>query len=119
MACAATASANSDAVPRLPQYDVHLNVDDASGQVPYLLDVQANLLADLPTRVAVPLVRADAFARPAARLHPPFTIAGHHLVMATHLLAAVRRQTLGTTVACLLDQRDVVISAIDVLWSAV
>jgi toxin CcdB len=101
------------------QCDVHLNVDDVSGQIPYLLDIQANLLSDLQTRVVVPLVRADAFGRPAARLHPSFTIAGDRFVMATHLVAAVRRQALGATVASLLDQRDTVISAVDVLWSGV
>jgi len=101
------------------QCDVHLNVDDASGQMPYLLDVQASLLSDLQTCVVVPLVRAESFGRPATRLHPRFTIAGHRLVVAIHLAAAVRRQALGTTVASLLDQRDIVISAIDVLWSGV
>jgi toxin CcdB len=101
------------------QCDVHLNVDDASGQMPYLIDVQSNLLSDLQTRVVVPLVRAESFGRPATRLHPQFTVTGRRLVMATHLVAAVRRQALGATVASLLDQRDMVISAIDVLWSGV
>jgi toxin CcdB len=101
------------------QCDVHMNIDDDSGQMPYLLDVQTNLLSDLQTRVVVPLVRAATFGRPATRLHPRFTIAGHRLVMATHLVAAVRRQALGATVASLLDHRDTVINAIDVLWSGV
>ncbi len=97
----------------------HLDVDDASGRIPYLLDVQANLLSDLPTRVVVPLIRAEAFGKPATRLHPRFTIAGKRLIMATHLVAAVRRPALGKVVTSLLDQRDIVISAIDVLWSGV
>jgi toxin CcdB len=99
--------------------DVHLNVDDRSGEIPYLLDVQANLLSDLETRVVVPLIRLDAFGRRATRLHPLFTVEGHGVVMATHLIAAVRRQSLGGVVASLLDQSDTVISAIDVLWSGV
>jgi toxin CcdB len=101
------------------QCDVHRNGDDETGQTPYLLDVQANLLADLQTRVVVPLIRAGAFGRTATRLHPRFTIDGQDVVMATHLLAAVRRQILGAAVASLRDQRDIVISAIDVLWSGV
>jgi toxin CcdB len=99
--------------------DVHLNVDDESGEIPYLLDVQANLLSDLETRVVVPLILADAFGRRATRLHPLFTIEGHRVVMATHLIAAIRRQTLGPAVTSLLDHSDTVISAIDVLWSGV
>ena len=39
--------------------------------------------------------------------------------MATHLIAAVRRRSLGPAVRSLADRRDVIISAIDVLWSGV
>ena len=101
------------------QGDVTLNPDDAGGQIPYLLDVQADLLSDLATRVVVPLVRAASFGRRASRLHPAFTIAGQDVVMATHLIAAVRQNSVGARIASLRDQRDVIIAAIDVLWSGV
>jgi hypothetical protein len=39
--------------------------------------------------------------------------------MATHLVAAVRRQGLGSVVASLRNERDIVLKAIDVLWSGV
>jgi hypothetical protein len=39
--------------------------------------------------------------------------------MATHLLAAVRRQALGSAIASLQQERDIVLSAIDVLRSGV
>lgn len=39
--------------------------------------------------------------------------------MATHLLAAIRRGALGPPLASLIDQRDVIIAAIDLLWSGV
>jgi toxin CcdB len=99
------------------QCEVYRNVDDSSGEIPYLLDIQANLLADLHTRVVVPLVKARSFGRRAMRLHPEFTIDGQDVVMATHLVAAVRKQTLGSAVASLQDKRDVVLNAIDVFWS--
>lgn len=101
------------------QCDVHRNNDDASGEIPFLLDIQANLLADLQTRVVVPLIRAGAFGRRATRLHPLFAIDGQDVVMATHLVAAVRKQTLGAAVASLQAERDIVLNAIDVLWSGV
>jgi toxin CcdB len=101
------------------QCDVHRNLQDESGEVPYLLDIQANLLADLQTRVVVPLIRANSFGRKATRLHPEFTIDGEVVVMATHLLAAVRKQSLGNTVGTLSGERATVISAIDVLCSGV
>jgi toxin CcdB len=101
------------------QCDVHRNDDDGQGYAPFLLDVQADLLADLDTRVVVPLVRAAAFGRPASRLHPRLVVDGQDVIMATHLLAAVRRGTLGAHVVSLVDQRDLVIGAIDVLLSGV
>jgi toxin CcdB len=101
------------------QCDVHANPDDPLGQMPYLVDVQANLLSGLDTRVVVPLVRSASFGRPVSRLHPAFAVDGETFIMATHLLAAVRRQSLGACVASLDERRDVIISAIDVLWSGV
>jgi toxin CcdB len=101
------------------QCDVHRNADDVSGEIPYLLDIQANLLSDLQTRVVVPLIRASSFGRRAMRLHPQFTMNGQDVVMATHLVAAVRTLALGDAVASLRDERDIVFSAIDVLWSGV
>jgi len=101
------------------QCDVHQNFADDSGQIPYVLDIQANLLADLQTRVVVPLIRAGSFGRRATRLHPLFSINGEDVVMATHLVAAVRKQTLGDAIASLRDERDVMLGAINVLWSGV
>lgn len=101
------------------QCSVHLNRDDRTGNIPFLIDVQADLLSDLETRVVVPLVREAAFGRRASRLHPLFTVEGQQVVMATHLLAAVRRGTLGSPLGSLLDQRNAIIAAIDVLWTGV
>jgi hypothetical protein len=67
----------------------------------------------------VPLVRSAAFGRPVSRLHPAFGVGSETFIMATHLLAAVRRQSLGACVASLDAQRDVIVSAIDVLCSGV
>jgi toxin CcdB len=101
------------------QCDVYRNADDASGEIPYLLDVQANLLSDLKTRVVVPLIRAEAFGQKAVRLHPGFTVDAQAVVMGTHLIAAVSKRGLGEVVVNISDQRDAIISAIDVLWSGV
>lgn len=101
------------------QCDVYRSQADGSEHIPYLIDVQANLLSELPTRVVVPLIRAGDFGRPVTRLHPVFTIEGERVVMATHLIAALRRPELGTAITSLSDQRDAIIGAIDVLWSGV
>ena len=101
------------------QCEVYRNRDDTSGDMPYLLDVQADLLSELKTRVVIPLIRAEAFGRRADRLHPRFELGGQAFVLATHLIAAIRMRDLGAPIGSLRDQRDAVISAIDVLWSGV
>ena len=101
------------------QFDVYENKGDVGGRVPYLLDVQANLLSALNTRVVAPLVRAQSFGRPASRLHPILDVGGDQLILATHLLAAVQRADLGVSVASLAAERDRVISAVDVLLAGV
>jgi hypothetical protein len=87
--------------------------------MPGRLNVQTDLLADLQTHAVVPLIHARAFDCSATRLHRRFTIDGQEVVMATHLLAAARKQILGDVAASLRDERDVVSSAIDLLWSGV
>ncbi|MGH7191315.1 MAG: CcdB family protein [Acetobacteraceae bacterium] len=101
------------------QGDVHANPGPSAGYAPYLLDVQADLLAELDTRVVVPLIRAEAFGRRISRLHPGFTVADQAVVMATHLIAAVRRSTLGPALASLQPQHDEIVAAIDVLLSGI
>ena len=69
------------------QCSVYKNPGDSQSYAPYLLDVQADMLNSLETRVMVPLVRIAEFGRRAGRLHPMFTVCGEEFVMATHLLA--------------------------------
>lgn len=39
----------------MAQFDIHLNDDTATcTRFPYLLDIQVDLLSDLPTRLVVP-----------------------------------------------------------------
>jgi len=101
------------------QGDVYLNPDDPHGTMPYLLDLQHDLLSDLSTRVVVPLVHVGAFGRLASGLHPTFTIGGQDLVMATHLIAAIGKGGLGTLAGTLADRRDEILAAVDILWGGV
>lgn len=87
--------------------------------MPYLLDIQHDLLSDLSTRVVVPLVRVHTFGRRASRLHPTFIIGGEEVVLATQLIAAIGKGGLGTLAGTLTDRRDEILAAVDVLWSGV
>jgi toxin CcdB len=80
------------------QCGVYKNAGDSESYAPYLLDVQADMLNSLETRIMVPLVRVRNSDGARARLHPVFTVCGEELVMATHLLAAIRFIGLGRAV---------------------
>jgi toxin CcdB len=97
------------------QCDVYKNTGESESYAPYLLDVQADMLDALKTRVMVPLVRAAEFGQRAGRLHPVFTVGGEEVVMATHLLAAIRSSGLGHVVDALTGHRNEIIGALDVL----
>ena len=93
------------------QFDVHRNRAGSSEYAPYLLNIQADLLADLDTRVVVPLILVPLFGR----LHPILSIENEQVVMATHLVAAIRRTELGAPVTSVRDQRDEIVRAVDIL----
>ena len=69
----------------MAQFDVHV----IAGSQDLLLDVQANVLDMLSSRVVVPLVRRSPFFTPAPRLNPEFSVDGETYVMITHLMTSV------------------------------
>jgi toxin CcdB len=83
--------------------------------IPYLLDNQTDFLARLPTRLVIPLLTASAIPTPIDRLHLPVRVAGTDLVLATNLMASVRREQLGDKVASLADRRSEIVAAVDFL----
>ncbi|AMV73071.1 CcdB family protein [Desulfuromonas carbonis] len=100
----------------MAQFDVHRNPDPASKrQVPYLLDIQADLLSGLATRVVVPLLTAASIAHPLQILNPAFTVEGTRVILSTPELAGIARSELGETVATLAAERDTIIAALDLL----
>ena len=81
--------------------------------VPYLLDHQADFLARLPTRLVIPLLPASAIPVPIDRIHLPVRSEGADLILATNLMASVRRDQLGEKVASLADRRSEIVAAVD------
>jgi toxin CcdB len=79
-----------------------------------VVDVQANLLADMASRVVVPLL-PETGTRPASRLNPIFDIDGQRHVLIVQSIATVPRRDLRGAVASLKDQHDTVLAAIDFL----
>jgi len=101
----------------MAQFDVFRNSDPSSKRsLPFLLDVQSDLLESLATRVVVPLSAQGNDSLPAMRrLMPVFEIEGKKLVLATPQIAGVPRALLGSRVGSLASRRHEVIAALDVL----
>jgi toxin CcdB len=98
--------------------DVHRNTRPNRRIIPFVVDIQSNLLDYLSTRVVVPLRPEGSIVR-GGRLNPLFEIEGHRVVMATAEIAAVRVLDLGEIVTSLDAHRDDIIAALDVLWTGV
>ena len=104
----------------MPQFDVYLNPNaDTSKAIPYLLDVQADLLDRLATRVVVPLVLAGEMGLAAKQLNPQFKVKGAAVVMSTAELAGVSNRSLGDKVVSLKNKRDEIIAALDLLFTGI
>ncbi|KON80230.1 CcdB family protein [Azoarcus sp. PA01] len=96
----------------MPRFAVFRNPDGLG----YLLDVQADLLDHLNTRVVVPLLPLDVAPVAAKTLNPVFEVEGKAVVMVTQFLAAVPAQMLKNAVGSLESRRDDVTNALDLLF---
>ena len=96
----------------MARFDVH-EYPSGSG---YLIDVQADLLSHLNTRVVVPLLPAATAPKPAKRLNPTFDIDGETFVMATQFLAAVPVGELGRFVVSLDPEFSEITLALDMIF---
>ena len=104
----------------MAQFDVYLNPNHATRKlIPYLLDVQADLLDTLASRVVVPLVLEEEMGLAAKRLNPQFKVKGVAVVMSTAELAGVPNRSLGDKVATLKNKRDEIIAALDLLFTGI
>ncbi len=99
----------------MAQFDVYRNANPASrARLPYLLDVQSDLLEPLATRIVVPLCKPELLSgKPAERLNPAFQVEGRKLLMLTPEIAGVPRKALGERVTSLAAERAAIIAALD------
>lgn len=105
----------------MAQFDVYRNVNPASRtRIPYLLDVQSDLLDPLATRVVVPLCKPEVLkGRLAERLNPVFEVEGRKVAMLTPELAGVSRKMLGDKIDNLSGERMAIIAALDLLIAGI
>lgn len=104
----------------MAQFDVYLNPNMGTrDSIPFLLDVQADLLDMLVTRVVVPLVVAEEMTQAARYLNPQFKIKSIAVVMSTAELAGVSNRSLGEKVTSLKNKRDEIVAALDLLFTGI
>jgi len=96
----------------MARFDVHRGW---RASVPYLLDIQADLLDVLPTRLVIPLLPAGTVGMRIDRLHLPVEIDGRPLVVATNLMTSVRRDQLGPKIGSLAERWSEIVAAVDFL----
>jgi len=102
----------------MAQFDVYANTNPETRQtIPYLLDVQVDLLDNLSTRVVVPLIAVSTMGKAAKHLNPQFKIEKTKVVMSTAELAGVTMNILGMKICSLKEQRNEIIAALDFLFT--
>ena len=97
----------------MSRFDVYVTLGE--DQPGYVLDVQAELLQGLNTRVVVPLLPPAAAPLPARGLNPAFDIAGQRHLMLTQFIAAVPAKQLRNPVLSLDARSDDIMRALDML----
>ena len=102
----------------MARFEVYRNSGTHIGEVPYLLDVQSDLLHGLETRVVIPLRRRDRFPaeRLPERLTPVFEIEGIVCLMETPKLAAVPLRLLKDPLVSLGENQTAITNALDFLF---
>ena len=99
----------------MARFDVYASPDGAS----YLLDVQADLLESLNTRLVVPLLPVSTAPSPAKRLNPVFDIRSERYVMLTQFLSAVPASILKAPVISLAQHDTEITGALDMALTGV
>lgn len=95
----------------MARFEVYANPDGTG----YVLDVQADVLNELNTRIVVPLLPLAQAPVPAQRLNPVFEIGDEPHVMVTQFMAAVPRSLLRSPVTSLSGQDNEIMAALDML----
>ena len=103
------------------QFDVYENKNaSTSRRFPYLLDVQAELLDSIGTRVVIPLaVETESKETILSQLMPVLPVQGRNHVAVTPQLAGIPVRELSSQVENLSNFRTEILAALDLLITGV
>ena len=94
----------------MAQFDVHINIGRNNKSIPYLLNIQNDILNHLSTRIIIPL----AINKPSENIiHPKFTINKIEVILMTTQLAGMPVERIGQKIDSLENKRSEIINAID------
>lgn len=107
----------------MAQFDVYRNSGTYSEIVPFVVDIQNDILSNLDSRVVIPLQSA-AYLKEMdisiiQKLNPGFTVCDTEVILAPQQMAAVHVRELGKKVDTLVTSRHEIISALDVLTAGI
>lgn len=107
----------------MAQFDVYRNNGNYSKIVPFVVDIQSDILSNFDTRVVIPLQSADFIKNEKmaviCRLNPVFTVCDTEVILAPQQMAAVHIRELGKKVDSLESMRTEIISALDLLTGGI
>ncbi|MBV1775675.1 CcdB family protein [Burkholderiaceae bacterium DAT-1] len=103
----------------MAQFDVYTNDNVATrSHIPYLVDIQSDLLESLATRVVIPLVR-QTDVKSVKTLMPIVALDGQHYVLLTPQLAGVQSRILKQRVGSMSEYRGEIVKAMDLLVTGI
>lgn len=104
------------------QFDAYPTPGPAKAFFPYVVDVQADLLSSLDTRLIVPLLPIQAgktAPKLLTRLNPVVELAGKRYVLLANQIANVAASRLRKPAGNLADQRQAIVEAVDFLITGI
>lgn len=97
----------------MAQFDVYKNLNERTqANIPYLLDIQNDILKNLSSRVIIPMVLD---IEPINFLNPKFNINGVEVLLSTQEISTIPMEILGDKICSLKDKREEIIGSIDFL----
>lgn len=105
----------------MPQFDLYPNPNPESHKwAPYIVDLQHDMLSVLGTRIMAPLIAAQPSGEPTMRhLNPVVSVEGQNYFLSTAEMASVPVRELSDATGSLSLYRDELLTAVDLLFTAV
>ena len=105
----------------MSQFDVYQNTGKNRSIIPYVVVVQSTHFEKARRRVVVPLVSWDelnkATTLPSSAINPAFIVEGAKVVLNPLEIVSIPTESLGGKVGSLAEKSDVIIAALDELFS--